>query len=198
MKKNSLIIFFVNLVLLACTNSGRSADDTFSGQSVRKDTMFIESQKVALCNSSFHITVPNDLDSMEILRAAILKLEKSAFQGKIPVSVYDSTSVNGFFVGQGINSSVKLYKSLPDKGAIKVLLFAYLRECHNDSYPALELQTFDSENRFIDRLLVSASIFEEGGLYRYSAVDKNYRVKVTDVIVSYDLENDADQESVTE
>lgn len=144
---------------------------------------------------SLRIAVPNDLDSMTFLKESMAELEKPAFQGKIPVSVYDSVYLNGLFIGKGILSSVKLYKSLPSVGTIKVRLFAYLRECHNDSYPALELQTFDSEDRFIDRLFASTSIFEENGLYRYAEMDETGKIKVTDVVINYDMKNDTEEES---
>lgn len=144
------------------------------------------------------IAVPNDLDSMNFLRKSIAELKKSAFQEKTPVTAYDPAYLNGLFIGKSIPSSVKLYKTLPSTGNIKVLLFAYLRECHNDSYPALELQTFDSKDHFIDRLLVSTSIFEEGGLYRYAGMDENDKIRVTDVVVNYNTENDTEEESRTD
>ena len=149
-------------------------------------------------SASLRITVPNDLDSIALLKKNIEELSiSSAFQSRTPVTVYDSVCINGQFIGKGIPSSVKLYKKLPDAGNIKVILFAHLRECHNDSYPALELQTFDSKDRFIDRLLVSTSVFEEGGLYRYTDLDTEGYIRVTDVIVTYDMENDTEKESRT-
>lgn len=145
----------------------------------------------------FRIAVPNDLDSMALLKKSIAELKKPDFQGKTSVTVYDSVYLDGLFIGKGIPSSVKLYKRLLPAGNIKVMLFAYLRECHNDSYPALELQTFDREDRFIDRLLVSTSIFEEGGLYRYAEMDENGKISVTDVVVDYDRENDTEEVNTT-
>lgn len=111
------------------------------------------------------MAVPNDLDSMALLKKSMTKLEKPVSE---EITVYNPVYLNGLFIGKGIPSSVKLYQNLPSVGQVKVKLFVYLRECHNDGYPALELQTFGGDGRFIDRLLVSTCIFEEGGPYRYA------------------------------
>lgn len=144
------------------------------------------------------IEVPNDLDSMELMKKEIENLEKCVFHNQSSLTIYDSVFINSEFIGKGIESTIKCYKILPNIGDVKVVLFIYLRECHNDNYPAIELQTFDSNNIFIDRLLVSTAIFEEGGLFRYSEIDLNYKIKVKDVIVRYDLENTGEEEYKTE
>lgn len=151
-----------------------------------------------LCDSSglpLRIVVPNELDSMESMKKMIGSLQKISLHDGVVVTVYEPAFINDEFIGKGIDSSIRLYKRLPDTGNVKVYLFAYLRECHNDSYPVIELQTFDSYNSCIDRLLVSTSIFEEGGLFRYSEIDLNYRIRVKDVVVTYALENDGEEEN---
>lgn len=141
------------------------------------------------------MAVPNDLDSMALLKKSMTKPENSVSE---EITVYDPVYLNGLFIGKGIPSSVKLYQNLPSIGDVKVKLFVYLRECHNDSYPALELQTFGGDGRFIDRLLVSTCIFEEGGPYRYAEMDADGKIRVTDVVVAYDMDNDTEEESKTE
>lgn len=183
----NLVLFFIPVVLAAaagCFATGLSLEHEKPGMLVTPLPL--------------QVAVPADLDSMELMKKEIARFENVRFQDKPAVTTYEPTFINGEFIGRGINSSVKFYKRLPDIDQVKVFLFIYLRECHNDDYPAVELQTFDCNNNCIDRLLVAVAVFEEGGLFRYSEVDSNYRISVKDVVVSYDLENDGQEESRVE
>lgn len=184
------------LSFVACMNVNSKPKEIYNTDSISISSATNDTAAI-LCSSStlpMRIMVSNELDSMELMKKMIAGLKTISFHDGVAITVYKPAFINDEFVGKGIDSSAKLYKRLPDVGNVRVFLFVYLRECHNDSYPAMELQTFDSDNSCIDRLLVSTSIFEEGGLFRYSEIDLNYRIRVKDIVITYDLENDGEEE----
>lgn len=191
-------LLMIVLFSAGCINSKPKSQEKYSNNDTVKVNTVNDSVKLIPNNRPpLRVAVPNDLDSMSLMKTEIYQLKRNAIQSKTAVTAYDSVFINNEFIGCAIDSTIRLYKKLPEIKNIKPVLLIYLRECHNDSYPAIELQTFDKNDNFIDRLLVSFSIFEEGGLFRSSEIDSDGKIKVKDIIIHCDLENDGEEE-VTE
>jgi hypothetical protein len=100
------------------------------------------------------------------------------------------TPVNDrYYSGHGIVSTAKLYMRLSDVGANKVVLFAYMNRDDYKSYPAFELQTFDSLNHCKDKLVVGSSTCGERSWSRSFNCDKSYRIVLTDNVVCFNTED---------
>lgn len=198
-KRYAIYLLLMTMLFLAgCINSKPKSQGTYGNNDTVKVNIVNDSIGLIPDNRQpLRIAVPNDLDSMYLMKTEISQFKWNAVQSKFAATAYDSVFINNEFIGCAVDSTIRLYRNLPDIKGIKPVLLIYLRECHNDSYPAIELQTFDKNDHFIDRLLVSVSIFEEGGLFRSSEIDSTGRIKVKDIIVHYDLENDGEEE-VTE
>lgn len=94
-----------------------------------------------------------------------------------------------YYTGSGLDSTIRFYKRLPNVGECKVVMFAYRNQDDFASYPAFELQTFDAEDHFVDRLVVASSTWGERSWRRSFVCDENYMITVSDNITVLEIDD---------
>ena len=79
---------------------------------------------------------------------------------------------------------------MPDINENSVLLFAYWDKDTDYRLPTIELQTFDSQGKIINKMIVADSINYECSWIRSFEILKDYVLKITDEHVCWDVETD--------
>ncbi len=86
------------------------------------------------------------------------------------------------------------YKRLPDHNQCKVLLFIYSNKEQDYYLPYFELQTIDSRDKVVDKLIVVGGRSYECSWDRSFEIDENYTIKIIDKQSCYDLEEEKEVE----
>ena len=82
------------------------------------------------------------------------------------------------------------FKKLPNLNEIKLLLFIYENKNHDYNLPYFELQTFNKENKNIDKLIVAGAREYECSWDRSFSIDKNYLITISNIESCYDIEEE--------
>jgi hypothetical protein len=117
----------------------------------------------------------NLINAQDEIRMDPENIVTSLFKGNISIN-------ERLYTGSCIDSTVRFFKRLPDTGKYKVLIFRYLNQGDNDSYPAYAMQTVDSVGASVDNLSISATMPGGYSWSRSFTCDSNYIITVVDSI----------------
>ncbi|CAA0238140.1 hypothetical protein NCIMB2158_590006 [Tenacibaculum maritimum] len=99
-------------------------------------------------------------------------------------------------IGYPYQGSAYFYKRLPNKNKCKVLLFVYLNKEQDCYFPYFELQTINTNDRSIDKLIEVGGKAYECGWDRSFNIDENYFIKIIDKQSCYDFEEEKEIEQI--
>jgi len=94
-------------------------------------------------------------------------------------------SKNYPYIGKGF-----FYQRLPDIDNIKVLIFTYQNTEEAETLPYFEIQTFDENNRIIDKLILAGGINYECSWDRQFYIDQDYKIIIIDNESCFDPEDE--------
>lgn len=90
-------------------------------------------------------------------------------------NLFITDSKNYPYIGKGY-----FYTRLPNINDIKVLIFTYQNTEEPETLPYFEIQTFDENNRFIDKLIIAGGINYDCSWDRQYAIDREYKITIID------------------
>ncbi|MFL0095869.1 hypothetical protein [Tenacibaculum maritimum] len=99
-------------------------------------------------------------------------------------------------IGYPYQGSAYFYKRLPNKNKCKVLLFVYLNKEQDCYLPYFELQTINTNDRSIDKLIEVGGKAYDCGWDRSFNIDGNYFIKIIDKQSCYDFEEEKEIEQI--
>ncbi|HBK71879.1 MAG TPA: hypothetical protein DDZ39_09540 [Flavobacteriaceae bacterium] len=94
-------------------------------------------------------------------------------------------SKNYPYIGKGY-----FYKRLPDVNNNKVLVFIYQNIQEEETLPYFEMQTFNKNNKAIDKLIIAGGINFDCSWDRKFSIDEDYTITITDKEACFDMEDE--------
>lgn len=118
------------------------------------DTLFINWNTLPIQRLPFSIEAC-DSSNVDSIRESI----RNSPYTSVVAAFSPNTFVNErLYSGDGIDSTARFYKRLPDRYGFKVVIFSFLNQDDYDVYPAYSIQTLDNYNRCIDKMVICSYV----------------------------------------
>ncbi len=142
------------------------------------DTLFISWSTIPIQRLPFSIEAC-DSSNVDSIRESI----RNSPYTSVVAAFSPNTFVNErLYSGDGIDSTARFYKRLPDRYGFKVVIFSFLNQADYDVYPAYSIQTLDNYNRCIDKMVICSYVPGGCAWKRSFACMANGRIVITDSV----------------